>query len=102
MGGNVHEVFGKSVYTVGFAAHGGRAGTRFSAKPFALSPPQAGSVEDLLHRYGEPFLFVDLRRDGPFGKPMPMAPMSYDRSMQARWPDVLDAVFFIDEMTPAR
>ena len=102
MGGNVHEAFGKSVYTVGFAAFGGKAGTRFTAKPFSLSAPKEGSAEDLLHRYGAPFLFVDLRRDGPFGKPMRMAPMSYDRTMEARWPDVLDAVFFIDEMTPAR
>ena len=94
------EFFGKDCYTIGFAAHGGRAGS-FSWQS-DLQPPRDGSVEDALHRYGAPFLFVDLRREGPFGKPLRMSPMSYSRDIEARWPDVFDAVLFIDEMTPAR
>ena len=100
MGEAVHEAFGKSCYTVGFAAHGGQWGIRGARHP--VPAPKDGSVEDLLHRYGAPFLFLDLRRNGPFAKPLAMAPMGYGRDIRARWPDVLDAVVFIDEMTPAR
>jgi erythromycin esterase len=100
MGQGVFEAFGKSVYTVGFAAWGGKAGS-FTWKS-DLGKPRDGSVEDTLHRYGAPFLFVDLRREGPFAGNLKMAPMSYGRNIEAKWPDVLDAVFFIDEMTPAK
>lgn len=102
MGGPVAEAFGRQVYTVGFAAHGGQFGLRFRPKPVPLEAPRTGSVEDLLHRYGAPLLFVDLRREGPFAQKMAMSPMGYGRDMAAKWGDVLDAVFFIDEMTPAR
>lgn len=102
MGGAVAEAFGRQVYTVGFAAHGGRWGLRFKPKPVPLDAPAPGSVEDVLHRFGAPFLFVDLRREGPFAQKLSMAPMGYARDMAAKWPDVLDAVFFIDEMMPAR
>jgi erythromycin esterase len=100
MGQGTFETFGKAVHTVGFAAYGGKAGS-FSWKA-DLKTPRDGSVEDTLYRYAEPLLFVDLRREGPFGVPLRMAPMSYSRDIEARWPDVLDAVFYIEEMTPAR
>ena len=100
MGQGVHEAFGKEAYTIGFAAHGGHCGSFGAKNPLAV--PKEDSVEDVLHRYGEPFLLVDFRREGPFGKPLRMAPFAYGRDMEGRWPDVLDAVFFIDVMTPAR
>ncbi len=100
MGQGVFEAFGKGVYTVGFAAHGGKAGS-FTWKA-DLKPPKDGSVEDTLYRYAEPFLFVDLRREGPFAKALRMAPMSYSRDIEAAWPTVLDGVFYVEEMTPAR
>ncbi len=102
MGGAVDALFGKACFTIGFAAYGGQWGIRGARNP--VPEPKEGSAEDLMHRYGAPFLFVGLRgaKPGPFGKPLRMAPMSYDRGMEAVWPGVLDAVFFIDEMTPAR
>jgi erythromycin esterase len=100
MGQGTFETFGKGVYTVGFAAHGGKAGS-FTWKA-DIKPPREESVEDVLYRYAEPLLFVDLRREGPFGMPLRMAPMSYSRDIEARWPDVLDGVFYVEEMTPAR
>jgi erythromycin esterase len=100
MGQAVHEEFGSTCVTVGFAAHDGRAGS--FAWQSDLQPPREGSVEDLLWRFGAPLLLVDLREKGPLHRVLRMAPMSYDRSMEARWPDVLDAVFYVEQMTPAR
>lgn len=102
MGGAADAAFGKACFTIGFAAHGGQWGIRGARNPVPV--PKEGSAEDLMHRYGAPFLVVGLRgaNPGPFAKPLRMAPMSYDRGMEAVWPSVLDAVFFVDEMTPAR
>ena len=99
MGQCVHEWYGDEVFTIGFAAHGGKAG-RFRPM-FDLQPPRKGSVEDLLHRYGKPLLFLPLRGDaGPFGDRMFCSPMAYGRTMEACWPEVLDAILFTDVMTP--
>lgn len=102
MGGAVDAAFGKACFTVGFAAYGGQWGIRGARNPVPV--PKEGSAEDLMHRYGAPCLLVGLRgaKPGPFGKPLRMAPMGYDRGMEAVWPGVLDAVFFVDEMTPAK
>jgi erythromycin esterase len=100
MGQATHETFGKACYTLGMVAWGGKCGS--FGNSFPLDRPKEGSVEDLLHRYGEPFLFVDLRREGPFAGRMRLSPMSHSRNIEARWPEVLDGVLFIDEMAPAR
>lgn len=101
MGQATHEAFGKACYTIGFCASGGKAGI-VGKTPYTLDAPREGSVEDLLHRYGTPFLFTDLRGEGPFSRRMRMSPLSHVRNIEARWPDVMDGVFFIDEMTPAK
>ncbi|MCK6481519.1 MAG: erythromycin esterase family protein [Planctomycetes bacterium] len=101
MGQAVSESFGKEVFTLGFAAHGGKGGA--FGQEFDVPKPRKGSVEDTLHRYGAPFLFVDLRpEEGPFRRRLRMAPMSYSRDIEAVWPTVLDGVFYVEEMTPAR
>ncbi len=100
MGQIVHEALGDACYTIGFAAAGGRAGS--FAWQSELDPPRDGSIEDTLQRFGAPYLFVDLRRGGPFQKPLRLAPMSYGRDILAAWPKVLDGIFFIETMTPAR
>ena len=101
MGQGTFETFGKEVFTLGFAAYGGKGGA--FGKAFDIPEPRKDSVEDTLHRYGAPLLFVDLRpEEGPFRKRLRMAPMSYSRNIEADWPTVLDGVFFIDEMTPAK
>ncbi|MHC4952734.1 MAG: erythromycin esterase family protein [Planctomycetota bacterium] len=99
MGEHVHKQFGAKCFTLGFIAHGGWAGA-WHRPNFAVPKPQEGSMEDFLHRYGKPRLIVPLRGRTPFTWPMYMAPMTYVRTLNAPWPKVLDAVFFIDEMEP--
>jgi len=100
MGQYVHDWYGEKVFTIGFAALEGKAG-RFQPQ-FDLPEPKEGSFEDLLGRYGHPLVLVPLRGDSPFEAPMFCSPMSYDRSIEAPWPEVLDALFFTREMTATR
>ena len=98
-GVHAKKEFGRAIYTIAFVSHGGWAGTVLG-KGFEIPAPQEGSIEDLLHRYGNSRLFVPL--DGaPFQWPLPMAPMSYARDMEADWSTVVDAVVYFDEMNPA-
>ena len=101
MGDHVHKAFGKKCFTVGFVAHGGWAGL-WHLQNFELPVPHADSMEQTLFRYGKPRLIVPLRARTPFRWPMFMAPMSYGRDIKAPWPKVLDAIFYIEEMEPAR
>jgi erythromycin esterase-like protein len=102
MGEYVHEHFGDKSYTVGFAAHGGRGGRWFQAK-WDLPPPDARSIEHTLLRYGKPLLFVDFRakKDNPFNKPLKLSVLAYVRDYTARWAEVIDGLFYIEEMVPA-
>ncbi|MHC4340408.1 MAG: erythromycin esterase family protein [Planctomycetota bacterium] len=100
MGQYVHDWYGKEVYTIAFAAYEGEAG-RF--KPtFRLSEPKEGSFEELLNRYGQPLVFVPLRGGSPFESPLFCSPMSYTRTIRAPWPEVVDAIFYIQEMKATR
>ncbi len=102
MGEIVHEQLGEDVYVLAFAAHHGSKGTPFWG-PFPLDPAPAGSIEDLLHRYGKPWLFVDLRETpkGPLHQKRQAGPLGYSRTMTAVWPDVIDGLIFRDENVPS-
>jgi len=97
MGEHIHEWFGRSVFTMGFVAYGGECGT--PTEKFPVPTPKKGSFEELMRRYGAPLLLVPLRPRNPFGEPMLAAPLSYGRNTSAPWPEVLDALFYIQEMT---
>ena len=99
MGEYLHDWYGDAVYTIAFAAHHGEGG--IGQPRFTLSAPRPDSVEDLLHRYGRPYLLVNLRKPGPFDEVLHASPMSYDRTIKAPWSKVVDAFFFTDEMTPS-
>jgi erythromycin esterase-like protein len=100
MGDQTWKAFQKDVYTVGFAAHHGRKGTPFWG-PFDIDRAPPDSIEDVLHRYGKPLLFVDLRRRGPFHQKLQAGPLGYSRTMTAKWPTVIDGLLFTDENTPS-
>ena len=99
MGSLVREHFGPAAYVVGFTAHHGQRGAPF-AKVAPLPTPAEGSLEDLLHRYGAPLLFVNLRQPGPFSDRLLCSALGY-APMEASWPEVFDGLFFTDEMTPS-
>ncbi len=98
MGEYLHGWYGERVYTIGFAASEGQAG-RFG-RGFVLDEPAPGSFEDICARYGKTPLFVDLRRPGPFAKPCFCSLIGYGRSMEAVWPQVLDAILYTRVQTP--
>jgi erythromycin esterase len=100
MGEAVAARFGKQVFTIGFLAHHGTAGTY--APRFRLEDPKEDSFEDVFYRYGAPYLFLDLKRAGPLDGPRYASPMSYDRGILARWPKVLDAFVYVEEMSATR
>ncbi len=99
MGQHVRDHFGDQAYVVGFAAYRGRAGMPWNQK-FSLKKPRPGSIEDLLFRYGRPYLFVDLTAPGPLAKPNHLAVLGYDRTFKAPWPKLIDGLFFCEEMEP--
>ena len=102
MGEAVREALGDDAYVLGFVAHHGSKGTPFWG-PFPIETAPEGSVEDLLHRYGRPWLFVDLAGTpaGPFHEERQAGFLGYSRSMVAAWPTVLDGLVFTDENAPS-
>jgi len=99
-GVHAKKALGNKMHTIGFVAHGGWAGL-WTRAAFEVPPPAADSVESLLHRHGKPYLLVPLKR-APFDWPLFMAPMSYARNLRADWSEVVDSVFYIEEMEPAK
>lgn len=99
MGELVRQHFGDQVYVVGFTAHHGQYGSPWSDPKPVRQPPE-GSIERVLHSYGHPLLFVDLRRGNPFSEPMCCSALGY-LPLEARWPTVIDGLFFTDAMAPS-
>lgn len=100
MGAVARRELGEEVYTVAVLAYQGRYGT--PQRPIELLKPSDGSLEDLFHRTGLPYAFLDLRRAGRLPlwlrDPLVARPMGY-MEMRAPWRRVFDAVLFLDRMT---
>lgn len=108
MGDTVFRDFGEDLYTIAVTCHHGTTGQVWpqgSGREPATAPvppAPAGSFEDLAHRTGERWLFVDLRHEPPesflrqrlLARPLGMIPIHAD------WSRVVDAFLFLDEMTP--
>lgn len=100
-GQHIHDALGDDVYTIMFTAYGGRW-RDWKDEDSELPKPLKNSLEDLLHRAGFKYAFVDLRRLPPdhwlrsrlVARPIAHAPMRAD------WSKVYDGIFFIDTMTP--
>jgi erythromycin esterase-like protein len=103
-GQHLSDAFGDGVYSIAFIAHGGQWSYSWWDKPMELAAPPDGSIEDLLHRAGRPFTFVDLRglpADHWLRGRLVARPIAY-RPMRADWGRCYDGFFFIDELKPAR
>ena len=103
MGEVAHGTLGKQMYSLGFTAATGKAGSVFRT-PMDLSKPTPGSLEDLMERAGLVNALVDFR-DPPHGgqwlrEPLITRPLGYTE-MKGNWSEVLDGMMFIREMTPS-
>jgi erythromycin esterase len=101
MGAVARGELGDQMYTVAVLAYQGSYG-KVSSRPTELPKPSAGSLEDLFHRTGLPYAFLDLSRaahlPGWLRGPLTARPLKY-MEMRARWGRVFDAVLFFDRMT---
>jgi len=102
MGTHLARALGPELFSVGFLAHHGT--TRADGWPGdpaePVPAPPEGSLEDLLHRLGKPYLWLDLANlppehwlHGPVS-----AGFSLYEQVEWDWPRGYDAAFFIDEM----
>lgn len=110
MGDYVARYLKELVYTIGFTAYQGRRGVvyqepdaeRTRVRDIAEARPPAGSFEDIAHRVGSPYLFVDLEglpSDHWLREEAIAWPLGYQAS-RTRWDITLDAFFFIETMGP--
>jgi erythromycin esterase len=103
MGNLIKQHFGDQAYALGFAAHHGKMGAQWLRTPtkmMDIRQPPTGSIEDVMHRYGQALLFVNLRVPGPFNNALSGGCMYYTPHI-VNWTQVLDGILFTDEMTPA-
>jgi erythromycin esterase len=102
MGVVARKELGEELYTVAVLAYQGKYG--LAAKPIELLKPSDGSLEDLFHRTGLPYAFLDLSRPDRLPQwlraPTIARPMGY-KEMRAPWGRVFDAVLFLDRMEAA-
>ncbi len=102
MGDIVHEYLGRDVYTIQFAAYEGNFGNPFQ-RPRPLPRPRTGSLEDLWHRGGSRYAFLDLRSvpaDHWLRRPVYARPLAYVEQ-ETIWRDHIDGLFYTDVMFPS-
>ncbi len=107
MGHHLLETLGADVYTLMFTSFTGQTGLAREGErgaPRDVGEASPGSLEDLLHRTGHEYAFLDLRRIPSGGEwlrePLLSRPMGHS-PMVADWTRVADAFFFIREMQPS-
>lgn len=107
-GDYLNRALGRQMYTIAFTAGSGQVGLTFPDVPNSakyvddLKPPTRGSFEELCMRLSKPYLYVDLRnepKDSWMRQRREARPFGYVRNV-ADWSGVVDAFFFIRNMTP--
>jgi erythromycin esterase-like protein len=102
MGHVARQLLGSDYYSFMMTAYKGRAGNPFR-NAADIGRASADSLEGLLNRAGYRYAFVDFRSLGQEswlrGK-IEARPLGYAR-MEARWPEVFDAVLFTRDMFPS-
>lgn len=100
MGQRSWEALGPELYVLGFTA--------YDLAPFDQAPRLSQSAEvefeELMHAADFEFAFVDFRSPPTggewLGEPIISRPMA-NYGMKARWPRVLDGMFYMREWRPA-
>jgi len=101
----LEQALGEALYTIGFSAHSGvyrYADAALDEGPVEIEAAP-GALEDLLHRTGKPYLFVDFRAlPAEHWLRAPLAAgFNFHEPIERDWPRLLDAAFFIDRMEPS-
>lgn len=103
MGEVAHRILKDQMYSLGFTAAQGKAGSAFG-QPRDLAKPSPGSLEDLMERAGLENALVDFRNPPPGGawlrEPLISRPLGYTE-MKGNWSEILDGMMFIRTMTPS-
>jgi erythromycin esterase len=100
MGDRLYAELGPAVYTIGFSAVGGRYGAA-GMDPREVPAPEAGSLDELVAASSTGDAFVDLRSARCWFRDPQLAKGIDHRVARARWPDVLDGIWYSREMHPA-
>lgn len=103
VGAFLSEWFGNQVYTVGFTAYSGQYELITMPGVQEIDPMPAESLEALLHDLGLKHAFLDFRSLPPdhwLRGESTVAIRGYVPERMHDWTRVVDAVFYIDRMTP--
>lgn len=100
----VFRELGRQVYSIAFVRYAGAVGGP-GREPVDLRPAPEGSLEALLHRLGQPYLFLDLRQLDCTTQHWLCGPLPHlvgtDRIVRVVWPEMFDGVVFIDRTFPS-
>jgi erythromycin esterase-like protein len=103
MGQFIHEQLGNQVYTIGFTAYDGTAGS-WLARPFEVSVPPDGTLEDICQKAGLVNGMIALNPVDDKGKWLTKKiyarPLGYSW-MRANWCRHFDAMVFNKTMSPS-
>jgi erythromycin esterase len=103
MGHHVWSEMGDSVYTLGFTAYEGTMGLRHR-NGTVLARARPGTLEDILHHTGNEYSMLDFRTlpdEHWLQDTVRARPYGYS-TMLARWPKMMDGMFYIQTMTPSQ
>ena len=102
MGRHLAKALGRDLYVIGFLAHHGRMGEA-GEEQSDIPPASPDSLEGLLHATGKPRLLLDLRSlpQGHWLRAPLVNGVYFYEPQPTDLPRLLDAVFFLDEMTPS-
>jgi erythromycin esterase-like protein len=98
-----HDALGNAMFTIGFTSADGSAGNVWGRSPMTLPPPSRASLEDICRQTEIPFMLIDFRglpENHFLREPIVSRPMGYGE-MSARWPEQMDAMFYIRTMFPS-
>lgn len=104
MGETVAKHFGDDVYSIGFAAYEGTAGTAVKQSSWRIDPAPKGSIEALLVDAGFDNAFFSLRdldRKGAWLKKKNTLGVLGYRPLRADWTRSIDGVVFTRKMFPS-
>ncbi|MGH7695598.1 MAG: erythromycin esterase family protein, partial [Gemmatimonadaceae bacterium] len=103
MGQVARAALGDAVYTIAFTSAEGTAGRVTGSQTTPLSPPDRGSLEDLLTATGRRFLFLNLRGlpvEHWLRSPIAANPLG-NSAVTTDWTKQFDALVFIRTMFPS-